>query len=79
MANYMIFDEKTINNNFKFQVGKRYKINDCLSKGYTFFKSFKGIESKTHIYPEIKICEVIIFDKKKDLNGKHKTFDFKNM
>lgn len=77
MANYMIFDEKTINNNFKFQVGKRYKINDCLSKGYTFFKSFKGIESKTHIYPEIKICEVIIFDKKKDLNGKHKTFDFK--
>lgn len=65
MANYMIFDEKTINNNFKFQVGKRYKINDCLSKGYTFFKSFKGIESKTHIYPEIKICEVIIFDKKK--------------
>ena len=76
-ANYMIFDEKTINNNFKFQVGKRYKINDCLSKGYTFFKSFKGIEAKTHIYPEIKICEVIIFDKKKDLNGKHKTFDFK--
>lgn len=77
MANYMIFDEKTINNNFKFQVEKRYKINDCLSKGYTFFKSFKGIESKTHIYQEIKICEVIIFDKKKDLNGKHKTFDFK--
>ena len=30
MANYMIFDEKTINNNFKFKVGKRYKINDCL-------------------------------------------------
>ena len=78
MTNYMIFNEKTINNNFKFQVGKRYKINHNLCEsGYTFFKNFGEIELKTHIYPEIKICEVIVFDKKKDLNGKHKTFDFK--
>ena len=78
MTNYMIFNEKTINNNFKFQVGKRYKINHNLCEsGYTFFKNFGEIELKTHIYPEIKICEVIVFNKKKDLNGKHKTFDFK--
>lgn len=27
-TNYMIFDEKTIENNFKFQIGKRYKKNN---------------------------------------------------
>ena len=32
MANYMIFYEKTIENNFKFQIGKRYKINSDLCK-----------------------------------------------
>lgn len=38
MANYMIFYEKTIDNNFKFQIGKRYKINSYLCKnGLTFF------------------------------------------
>ena len=51
MANYMIFYEKTIENNFKFQIGKRYKINSDLYKnGLTFFKSFGEIEYKTHIY-----------------------------
>lgn len=45
MANYMIFYEKTIENNFKFQIGKRYKINSDLCKnGLTFFKSFGEIE-----------------------------------
>lgn len=78
MANYMIFYEKTIKNNFKFQIGKRYKINSDLCKnGLTFFKSFGEIEYKTHIYMETKIYEVKIFDRGKKSNGKNITFDFK--
>ena len=80
MNNYIIFNEKQIKNNFKFQIGKRYKINGNLCKnGITFFKNFKEIEFNFCRYPdpEMKICEVKIFDKKKNLNGKHKTFDFK--
>ena len=71
MANYMIFYEKTIENNFKFQIGKRYKINSDLCKnGLTFFKSFVEIEYKTHIYMETKIYEVKIFDRGKNQMGK---------
>ena len=78
MANYMIFYEKTIENNFKFQIGKRYKINSDLCKnGLTFFKSFGEIEYKTHIYMETKIYEVKIFDRGKKSNGQNITFDFK--
>lgn len=78
MANYMIFYEKTIENNFKFQIGKRYKINSDLCKnGLTFFKSFGEIEYKTHVYMETKIYEVKIFDRGKKSNGKNITFDFK--
>ena len=77
MANYMIFDEKTINNNFKFQVGKRYKINDCLCEGYEFFKNFREIEFRTHIYLETRIYEVKVFDNIEDSYERHKTFDFK--
>lgn len=78
MANYMIFDEKTINNNFKFQIGKRYKINSDLCKnGLTFFKSFGEIEYKTHVYMETKIYEVKIFDRGKKSNGQNITFDLK--
>jgi len=74
----MIFYEKTIKNNFKFQIGKRYKINSDLCKnGLTFFKSFGEIEYKTHIYMETKIYEVKIFDRGKKSNGKNITFDFK--
>ena len=77
-TNYMIFDEKTIENNFKFQIGKRYKINSDLCKnGLTFFKSFGEIEYKTHVYVETKIYEVKIFDRGKKSNGKNITFDFK--
>ena len=46
MANYMIFDEKTIKNNFKFQIGKRYKINDYLCKGYDFLRILKKLNLK---------------------------------
>lgn len=78
MTNYMIFNEKAINNNFKFQVGKRYKINDYLcKKGYEFFKNFKEIEFRTHIYSETKIYEVKIFDNEEALYEGHKTFDFR--
>lgn len=80
MANYIIFNEKQIKNSFKFQIGKRYKINGNLYKrGFAFFKNFKEIEFNFCRYPdpEMKICEVKIFDKKKNLNGEHKTFDFK--
>lgn len=77
ITNYMIFDEKTINNNFKFQVGKRYKINDCLCEGYEFFKNFIEIEFRTHIYLETRIYEVKVFDNIEDSYERHKTFDFK--
>lgn len=78
MANYMIFDDKTINNGFNFQAGKRYKINDYLcKKGYEFFKNFKEIEFRTHIHSETKIYEVKIFDNEEDIYERHKTFDFK--
>ncbi|MBB1549057.1 MAG: hypothetical protein HG450_003550 [Clostridiales bacterium] len=47
MANYIIFNEKQIKNSFKFQIGKRYKINGNLYKrGFAFFKNFKEIEFK---------------------------------
>ena len=57
MANYMIFYEKTIENNFKFQIGKRYKINSDLCKnGLTFFKSFGEIEKMSTSIPQTLDC-----------------------
>lgn len=47
MANYMIFDEKTINNNFKFQVGKGYKQTvNLLHMKQRKFESFPDLFSR---------------------------------